>query len=640
LTASASSELAVSFELVSGPATLVGNEITITGAGSVSVKAIQLGNENYAAAEEVVRTFAVNKAAQIITFPELADREYKPENIGLMASASSGLPITYEVLEGPATLNGNSINIDGAGEIRIVAKQLGNDNYQEAEPVIQTFTVFKAKQSISFEAIADRTFKNEAIALHASSDAAHVMEVGFRIISGPASINGTHLVIEGAGTIEVEAFQDGNENYEAAIPVRQVFTVYKASQTITFDEIADQPSNVTSINLVASASSGLAVSFELISGPASLYGNVLSITGAGEIAVKAIQLGDSNYEAAEEVIRTFTVGKASQTITFAEISDRTYGDAPIVLQASATSGLTVNFELVSGPASVNGNELTINGVGEITVKAVQPGNDQYEAAEEVARSFTVSKAAQTITFAEIADKTYGDAAFTLEASASSELAVSFELVSGPATLTGNELSIIGTGEISVKASQLGNENYEAAEAVTRNFFVYKADQVISFEPIEDYILGGEPIELIAESDTGLEIEFEIVEGDGELNGNLLTPNAVGNFIVRAYQSGNENYNYAQATQEFTVDQATGIEDVFAEQMKMYPNPATDFVNLKFPDHDQKLIILSNASGQVIQTVDAYKDLRLNVQSLRSGIYFITIKTDQFVVTKRLMVVNK
>ncbi|WP_282127081.1 hypothetical protein, partial [Marinifilum flexuosum] len=70
-----------------------------------------------------------------------------------------------------------------------------------------------------------------------------------------------------------------------------------------------------------------------------------------------------------------------------------------------------------------------------------------------------------ITFAELADKTYGDAAFALTASASSELAVAFEVVSGPATLFGNELSITGAGAVSVKAVQLGDDNYKAAEEV-------------------------------------------------------------------------------------------------------------------------------------------------------------------------------
>ena len=421
-------------------------------------------------------------------------------------------------------------------------------------------------------------------------------------------------------------------------------TVWKAAekktQSITFAELADKTYGDAAFELTASASSSLAVSFELVSGPATLSGNELSITGAGAVSVKAIQLGDDNYKAAEEVVRTFTVNKAAQVITFAELSDKTYGDAAFALTASASSSLAVSFEVVSGPATLSGNELSITGAGQVSVKAIQAGDANYKAAEEVVRTFTVNKAAQAITFAELADKTYGDAAFALTASASSSLAVSFEVVSGPASIKGNELTITGAGEVSIKAMQLGDEYYAAAESVTRALDVFKADQQISFESIEDYILGGDPIELIAESNSGLEVEFEIVEGEGEVDGNLLSPASVGNFVVRAYQSGDENYNSAESTQEFMVDQATGIEDVFAEQMKMYPNPATDFVNLKFPDNKLKQIVLLNAAGQVIKTVTAYKELRLNVQNLRTGVYFVSVKSEGFVVTKRLMVVNR
>ncbi|MDQ1773083.1 hypothetical protein RAS01_19820, partial [Labilibaculum euxinus] len=118
-----------------------------------------------------------------------------------------------------------------------------------------------------------------------------------------------------------------------------------------------------------------------------------------------------------------------------ELTDKTFGDPAFELVASASSGLEVSFELVSGPATLSGKELTLTATGTVVVKAVQAGNENYEAAEAVSRTFTVagSKENQTITFVALADKTFGDPAFELVASASSGLEVSFELVSGPAT---------------------------------------------------------------------------------------------------------------------------------------------------------------------------------------------------------------
>jgi len=84
---------------------------------------------------------------------------------------------------------------------------------------------------------------------------------------------------------------------------------------------------------------------------------------------------------------------------------------------------------------------------------------------------TVAKQSQTITFTNIADKVYGTAPFSLQASATSGLAVSYRVVSGPATLSGSTLTLTGTGTVNVEASQSGNTTYNAAPAVSQSFLV-------------------------------------------------------------------------------------------------------------------------------------------------------------------------
>src|SRR5439155_23418979 len=71
---------------------------------------------------------------------------------------------------------------------------------------------------------------------------------------------------------------------------------------------------------------------------------------------------------------TFTVAKASQTITFGSLAGKTYGDAPFTVAASASSGLTVTFSIVSGPATVSGSTVTVTGAGTVTVRASQSGD--------------------------------------------------------------------------------------------------------------------------------------------------------------------------------------------------------------------------------------------------------------------------
>ncbi|HEY8402948.1 MAG TPA: SBBP repeat-containing protein, partial [Cytophagaceae bacterium] len=82
-------------------------------------------------------------------------------------------------------------------------------------------------------------------------------------------------------------------------------------------------------------------------------------------------------------------GSMPQTITFNPLPDRNYADGYITLTATASSGLPVSFT-VSGPASVNGNELYFTGIGTVTVTASQSGNATYAAAPVVERAFCIN----------------------------------------------------------------------------------------------------------------------------------------------------------------------------------------------------------------------------------------------------------
>ena len=90
-------------------------------------------------------------------------------------------------------------------------------------------------------------------------------------------------------------------------------------------------------------------------------------------------------------VRYVPGGLAAQFIDFAEITDQLVYNAPITLQATATSGLPVTFEVIQGPATVEGNILTLTGEeGEVKVRAIQAGDsEQWQAAPSVTRTFYV-----------------------------------------------------------------------------------------------------------------------------------------------------------------------------------------------------------------------------------------------------------
>jgi len=79
-----------------------------------------------------------------------------------------------------------------------------------------------------------------------------------------------------------------------------------------------------------------------------------------------------------------------QYINMPDIPKQLTINGPITLQATATSGLPVSFQYISGPATLNGNILTLTGeTGEVKIKATQAGDDTWLPAPEVTKTFLV-----------------------------------------------------------------------------------------------------------------------------------------------------------------------------------------------------------------------------------------------------------
>ena len=555
LNATSSSGLPVVYTVTGGPATVSSNLLTMTGLGLVSVTATQPGGGNIGAAPPVRQSFTISLGLNAITFNTVAVTNYITGTIPLSATASSGLPVSFSLVSGPATLSGNSLSITGVGNVLVAARQAGNALYQTATPVTNTIVVGRADQTISFAQLPNISYTTGTIAL--SATASSTLPVTFSVASGPATVSGNTMSITGVGTVAIIARQVGNANYNSAPPITNSFTVGQSTETITFAALPNISYTTTPITLSATCSSGLAVTFAVASGPATISGNNLTITGVGNVSVTASQAGSANYVAATPVSRTFTVGKATQTITFAGIPNGTYLGAPVTLQGTSSSGLPVTFTIGSGPATISGNTLTYTGGGNVTVLANQAGNANYLPATQVSQSFSIAQAAQTITFTAIPNGTYLGPTVTLQATASSSLPVTFSVASGPATISGNTLTYTGAGAVSVVANQAGNGNYLAAPAVSRGFTVAQAAQTITFAAIPNGTYLGAPVTLSPTSSSGLPVTLSIASGPATLSGNTLTYTGAGAVSVVASQAGNGNYlAAANVTQNFTVAQAS------------------------------------------------------------------------------------
>lgn len=292
---------------------------------------------------------------QTITFGPLAAKTFGDPTFALAATASSGLAVTYASSNpAVATIAGNIVTITGAGAATITASQAGDLAYAPAPDVLQSLTVAKATQSLSFAALPNHTYASGPFALAATASSGLAVSYAS---SNPAvaTVSGNTVTITGAGTTTITASQDGNANFLAATSVGQSLTIDKAAQTITFAPLAAVNASDEPFDLTATASSGLAVTYTN-SNPAAatVTGITVDPVAAGSTIITAAQARDANYLAATSVAQTLTVNPPLPVITITTTGEAkeagTTAGQFVITRDQITGTLTIPFT-VSGTAS-------------------------------------------------------------------------------------------------------------------------------------------------------------------------------------------------------------------------------------------------------------------------------------------------
>lgn len=80
--------------------------------------------------------------SQTISFGSVSSHTVNDAPFAVSAGASSGLPVTFKVKSGPATVSGGTITLTGTpGTVVVTASQAGNATYAAAPDVDASFTV-------------------------------------------------------------------------------------------------------------------------------------------------------------------------------------------------------------------------------------------------------------------------------------------------------------------------------------------------------------------------------------------------------------------------------------------------------------------------------------------------------------------
>ncbi len=297
---------------------------TQTGVYSLTLKAT-----NAAGTGSKVVTLTVNAATASITLSNL-DHTYNGSPKSASAQTNpAGLPvvITYDSKKTAPT---------NAGSYAVVATI---DAATHVATASGTLTIAQAGQSVSF-ADPGAVRPGQSVTLAASSSAN--LPVTFSVVSGAATLNGSTLTINGAGSIVVRATVADSTNYKASFAERTINSS-KLSQTITFPALYNKLAIDGPFEVSASASSGLPVTFTVVSGsPALISGNRVTLTGApGTVTIRAAQSGNDNYSPADDVLQSFEVAAENDRVFMGALIQA--NSAPV--KAPVQSGNVRSFAL-------------------------------------------------------------------------------------------------------------------------------------------------------------------------------------------------------------------------------------------------------------------------------------------------------
>jgi len=156
----------------------------------------------------------------------------------------------------------------------------------------------------------------------------------------------------------IGVLMDGNKNITANF-IRTYFLLTVSAQYGTVIKNPDQPGFTpgTVAELTAVPNNGY--EFSGWSGDITDSQNPIGVLMDGDKSITA------NFT---------TGGKIPQAISFGPLSRQVFGDAPFALSASASSGLPVSFSVLSGPAILSGNIVTMTGAGLAVLRASQLGD--------------------------------------------------------------------------------------------------------------------------------------------------------------------------------------------------------------------------------------------------------------------------
>ena len=310
---------------------------------------------------------ASSNNAQTVTFGQPVTPVVPGSTAVLTATASSGLPVTFAVQSGSASINTvagvSTITYGpGSGAVSITASQAGNSTYSAATSVSHTVTV-AAAAVVTFTQPASPVLVESSAALVASSTQS-ATPIVFTVVSGAATISGSSITYSGAGNVVIAASQAGTAAYPAAATISQSVSVVRitSATALTVTAAGNPITATTSGTVVTLKATVLAGSSPMPLGQVNFCDGTpctfSHFLGTAQVVQSGSALGTASFRYSPGL------GAHSFTAVFVQTNtDAFSASAPAVLNVTNTNPNTVTTLGVSG--SVGYYTLTGNVTGSL-----------------------------------------------------------------------------------------------------------------------------------------------------------------------------------------------------------------------------------------------------------------------------------
>jgi hypothetical protein len=446
-----------------------GNIVTLIATGTCSITASQAGNANWSPAVPVTQSFNITIGSQTIAFSPLPVQGLGGVPVGLTASASSGLPVSFSSTTSPiCTVSGGTLTLLAIGTCSITAAQAGTSNWAAAPTVSQSFNV-------AANLLTNGGFESGSLTPWLFT------ESGSQTVASAAL--DTTVFESGAASARVTVTVPAPSNWQVGFEQDNLPVTLGTTYQVQFWAKADSARSIqVAIQGGAPGFAYYGLNTQVsIGAPWQLYTVSFVSTATANDGRLEFSFGATAGNVWLDDVQMFGSSAVYQTIAFTQPANVILGAPPITLVAAATSGLPVNFTSTTpSVCSLSGAVATLATSGTCSITAAQPGNATYFAASPVVLSFTVL-VPQTLTFGSIANQTMAAAPFPLSATASSGLAVGLSSTT-PSTcvMAGSTITLVAVGACSITASQPGNPIYAAAAPVIQVFSIAIGAQSINF----------------------------------------------------------------------------------------------------------------------------------------------------------------